>query len=75
MFNNIWNSDKGEKCDDRAHSVASVTSNSRLSAPDAPETADEGQEEDEVPDPVATIDDSSDPPAYESSDCEQIKYH
>jgi len=55
--------------EDRAHSAASMTSN-----PDAPETGDERQEEDEVPDPVANIDDSSDPPAYESSDCEHIKY-
>jgi len=62
---------EGEKGEEREHSAASMSSN-----PDAPATADEGQEEeDEVPDPVATIDDSSDPPAYESSDCEQIKYH
>jgi len=55
--------------EDRAHSVASMRSN-----PDARETGDEWQEEDEVLDPMATIDDSSDPPAYESSDCEHIKY-
>merc|ERR550534_569650 len=55
--------------EDRADSGGSLTSN-----PDAPETGDELQGGNEVPDPVATIDDSSDPPAYESSDCEQIKY-
>jgi len=56
---------------DQGNSIASATSLSELSALDAP--ADESQEEKE--DPVATIDDSSDPPDYESDDFESIKYH